>query len=214
MSPDDYDAWYDADRGRWIGEIEYQLVVGLLEPQPGEQVLDVGCGTGWFTRRLAQRDRLRVTGVDIDTKALEFARQHDHLASYAQADALNLPFEDGAFDRVISITALCFVSNWRHALSEIIRVCHSRFVVGVLNHNSLLWMTKGRSGGVGAYRGAHWHRPREILGTLAHLPVADVTLHTAVLMPDGSEIARCVESFAGNRTSFGSFLVVAGNRAN
>lgn len=209
----EYDAWYDTSRGRWIGEIEYRLVVGLLAPRPGERILDVGCGTGWFTRRLAQINRLRVTGVDIDIKALDFARQHDHLASYVKADALHLPFDDGTFDGVMSITALCFVPDWPHALSEIIRVSRSRFVVGLLNRNSVLWMKKGREGGTGAYRGAHWHTPREILRALKTFPVTGVSLRTAVLMPSGSVVARCVESIAGDKTAFGSFLVVAGDKA-
>ncbi|MDX1253402.1 MAG: class I SAM-dependent methyltransferase [Gammaproteobacteria bacterium] len=214
MDAAEYDAWYDTPRGRWIGQIEYRLVAALLAPRPEEHILDVGCGTGWFTRRLAQMDRLRVKGVDIDTNALDFARQHDHLASYETADALHLPFDDGTFDRVMSVTALCFVPNWPHALSEIIRVSRSRFVVGLLNRNSVLWMKKGRKGGTGAYRGAHWHTPREILRALKTLPVTGVSLRTAVLMPSGSFAARCVESMVGDKTSFGSFLVVAGDKAD
>lgn len=47
----DYDAWYDTPRGRWIGDTEYRLVSGLLGAR--STVLDAGCGTGWFTRRVA-----------------------------------------------------------------------------------------------------------------------------------------------------------------
>lgn len=50
MTPEQYDAWYDTSRGCWIGETEYQLIRRLLDPHPGESLLDVGCGTGWFTR--------------------------------------------------------------------------------------------------------------------------------------------------------------------
>lgn len=53
MNPAEYDAWYDTDSGRWIGDIEYRLMTELLKPEAGESILDVGCGSGWFTRRFA-----------------------------------------------------------------------------------------------------------------------------------------------------------------
>ncbi|MBU2723835.1 class I SAM-dependent methyltransferase, partial [Acidithiobacillus ferridurans] len=42
-----YDAWYDTPRGRWIGMAEFRLLSRLLQTQPGNTLLDVGCGTGW-----------------------------------------------------------------------------------------------------------------------------------------------------------------------
>ena len=73
MTPEQYDAWYDTLRGRWIGEAEYRLIRRLLDPHPGEALLDVGCGTGWFTRRVAA-DGAQMVGLDRDAEALRFAR--------------------------------------------------------------------------------------------------------------------------------------------
>lgn len=107
MNPAEYDAWYDSPRGRWIGQAEYRLLLDQLKPQPDEHVLDVGCGTGWFTRHLAAVPGLEVTGIDLNAEWLQFARTRDAAAQYLRADARALPFADGYFDLVVSVTALC-----------------------------------------------------------------------------------------------------------
>ena len=212
MKPAEYDAWYDTPRGSWIGETENRLLLCRLEPQAGEQLLDVGCGTGWFTRRLAGQPGIGVTGIDINTEWLEFARSRDRHSSYLRANALCLPFADSSFDRVISVTALCFIADWPRAIGEIVRVCRRRFVIALLNRRSLLWRQKGRDGGVGAYRGAHWHTAQEIRRVLDALPVGRVSARSAVFLPSGSGAARLVERCLPTAFPFGGFLVVAGDR--
>jgi 2-polyprenyl-3-methyl-5-hydroxy-6-metoxy-1,4-benzoquinol methylase len=73
MNPADYDAWYDTPRGRWIGETEFALAARGLAPQPGDSLLDIGCGTGWFTRQFAHTG-LAVTGLDANPEWLAYAR--------------------------------------------------------------------------------------------------------------------------------------------
>jgi 2-polyprenyl-3-methyl-5-hydroxy-6-metoxy-1,4-benzoquinol methylase len=53
MTAAEYDAWYRTPRGEWIGETEYRLLGKLLAARPHETLIDVGCGTGYFTRRFA-----------------------------------------------------------------------------------------------------------------------------------------------------------------
>src|SRR3974390_3329707 len=118
MSPDLYDAWYYTDRGRWIGEIELRLILGMLEAEPGCRILDVGCGTGYFTRRLAT-EGYAVTGLDPDAAMLTYARAHRSGGEdYLLGDGRSLPFADGEFDYCVSITALCFISDEGAALGE------------------------------------------------------------------------------------------------
>lgn len=210
-TPASYDAWYETPRGRWIGEVEFQLLSRLLELHPGETILDVGCGSGYFTRRFAGKAYGgSMTCLDADPAMLAFARARDSRQRYVEGDAQALPFSDHAFDCVVSVAALCFVENERQALAEILRVTRRRFAVAWLNRASLLYCQKGRDGGAGGYRGAHWHTADEIRDLFAGLPVQGFTLSSAIFLPGGGIIARALEPLSPGWLPLGSLLVAAG----
>lgn len=210
--PASYDAWYETHRGRWIGESEFRLMSRLLQPRPDESMLDVGCGSGYFTRRFAQLvNGGNVTGLDADAAMVAFARTRDNRSHYVEGDAQALPFPDHAFDRVVSVAALCFVDNERRALAEILRVTRRRFAVAWLNRRSFLYYQKGRDGGTGGYRGARWHTAGEIRDLFAGLPVQGLSLSSAVFLTGGGFMARTLEPLIPNRLRLGSLLVAAGS---
>lgn len=212
MNPEDYDAWYRSPRGEWIGETEYQLLTKLLRPMPGESLLDVGCGPSYFTRRFAESGHA-VTGLDPSPTMLDFARKHATAGErFVFGDARALPFPDRAFDLCISVTALCFIPEQVQALSEMLRVTRRCFAIGLLNRNSLLFLEKGRNGGSGGYRGAHWHTMREVESLFSNLPVQGLTVRTAVLIPGGGRLSVAGERLAGEYLPWGAFLVAAGSR--
>lgn len=206
-----YDAWYSTERGAWIGEQELRLLTQQLRLQSGDNLLDVGCGTGWFTRRFARLSGVSVTGIDINPQWLAFARQRDAATDYVQGDARALPFADNSFERSVSVTALCFVDEWQLAIKEMLRVTRTRFVIGLLNRNSWLWHEKGQQGGSGAYPGAHWHSIDELSQALAAMPVADISYQSAVFLPSATPAARYTEIKLSNDLDWGSFLVVSGD---
>jgi len=212
MQPKQYDAWYATQRGAWIGEEEYHLIKSLLAPQPGETLLDIGCGTGYFTRRFAaDAANGNVVGTDIDFDMARFAAGHSaHDIGFVAADARRLPFRDGCFDLVVSITALCFIGEEKQALREMLRVARRRVVLGLLNRHSLLYLAKGRSGGRGGYRGARWHTPAEALRLFDDLPVQHAGLDTAIMMPGGRHWSRRLEPLLRRSLpGYGGFIAVA-----
>lgn len=193
MTPEQYDAWYEAPRGRWIGGQEWNMLRTALEFHPGESALEVGCGTGWFTRRAAA-EGARIIGLDLDENALGFSRQHSPgVPQFLRGDATRLPFGDHSFDKVMSVTALCFVRDWAGALEEIVRVSRHGFARGLLNRKSLLWLQKGRLGNPGAYQGAHWHTATGIARTLRSLPVTDVRYSFGIYLLRSSSLAGGLE---------------------
>lgn len=212
MNAADYDAWYDTPRGRWVGDAECRMLLRAVEPRQGESLLDVGCGTGWFTRRMARLPGVQVTGLDINAEWLAYARERDAASDYIEGDALALPFADNSVDGVVSIAALCFTADWRRAVGEIVRVSRGRFAIGMLNRRSLLWRDKGRNGGSGAYRGACWVTPDELRDSVAGLPVTDVRVSSAVFLPSGSLLARAVECLLPAHLAIGGLVVLSGRK--
>lgn len=99
-----------------------------LNPHPGQQILDVATGTGWSARNAA-RYGAHVTGVDIASGLLGAAEDLSaHMQPpirFQQADAEQLPFEDGSFDGVISTFGVMFAADQAQAAREMARVCRS-----------------------------------------------------------------------------------------
>lgn len=211
MTPGEYDAWYRTPRGRWIGEMEYRLLRKMLVPAPGISVLDVGCGSGYFTRRLAS-EGLDVTGSDVSREMIRYARAHAAAGErYVVADARRLAFASRRFDSCVAIASLCFIREQEHALAEMVRVTRRRIVLGLLNRHSVLYRQKGRHGGRGAYHGAHWHTQREARALLLGVNLQNVEVRFAIYLPGGGTLARSVEAVMPHVFPGGGFLLAAGD---
>ena len=207
MTPEDYDAWYRTARGAWIGETEFCLLYTMLRPEPGASVIDVGCGTGYFTRRLA-RTGLLATGIDPDAAAIHYAETHMAAGEqYHSGDARALPFPDAHFDYGVAITSLCFIPDQARALAELARVTRKGIALGLLNRHSLLYREKGRRGGQGAYRGAHWHTAHEVRRLFAQCGISRPTIRSAIYLPRGGTFARIAEAVMPHRILRGGFLL-------
>jgi SAM-dependent methyltransferase len=211
LEAEEYDRWYTTPRGRWIGRCELNLLLRILEPRAGESLLDVGCGTGFFTRELAGRITGRIIGADLNNEWVRYALQKGGIRStYVAADARVLPFRKDSFDMVVSIAALCFIKDPLAAIHEIIRITRRRFAVGLLNRKSLLWLQKGREGGRGAYHGAHWHTVGEVKSLFHGLPVRNLCVRTAIHMPNGGAVSVFLERIIPSALLTGAFILVSG----
>lgn len=101
-----------------------EWIVSHYHLQPGERVLELGCGTGSMWQGVTLPADCHVTLTDLSEGMLETARMNTvHLnAAYAVCDAMALPYPDAAFDVVIANMMLYHVPDVGKALSEIRRV--------------------------------------------------------------------------------------------
>lgn len=97
---------------------------------PGTKVLEVGCGPGHLSVRLARDHDLHVTGLDLDPAMIERARgnadqssRHDgRLPAFVVGNVAALPYDDASFDLVVSTFSMHHWSDPSAGLSEIARV--------------------------------------------------------------------------------------------
>jgi len=110
----------------------------VLEPRPGERILEIGPGTGYYTLDLAEwieNGELEI--LDIQPKMLEHTMRKVHArgltnVSSSQADAANLPHADGSFDAALLVTVFGEIPDGDAALREVGRVLKpgGRMIIG------------------------------------------------------------------------------------
>ncbi|MFI9639185.1 SAM-dependent methyltransferase [Micromonospora sp. NPDC051925] len=103
-------------------------LAGLLTIEPGDRLLDLGCGIGEPAIRLATAHKIEVVGVSISQRQVERANDRavsaglaDRL-SFQLADAMDLPFPDGSFDVVWALESLHHMPDRGDVLRQAARV--------------------------------------------------------------------------------------------
>ncbi len=173
-----YQGWY-AGSGLASVRPERSLLRWVLAHFPAPAtLLEVGCGTGEFTRWF-RHEGLRTFGVDASWPMLAEARRLDSGAC-ACAEAEALPFPDGAFDVTALVTTLEFVASPIQVLREACRVARRGLVLGVINRTSLVGRRYRRTGGL--WDAARFFAPGELKEAVLEAvgPDADITWRTTL----------------------------------
>jgi ubiquinone/menaquinone biosynthesis C-methylase UbiE len=108
-------------------EKKIKLIKKYVKVKASDKLLDVGCGTGLATEPW----NCKRYGIDPSAKLLARARSKDKI-EYKLAPAENIPYPDGFFDIVISITAMQNFRDIKKGLSEIKRVGKKKFILSFL----------------------------------------------------------------------------------
>ena len=131
---------YEIQMGRWSRRLA-EPFLDFTGTADGEEVLDVGCGTGNLAFAIAQRANVKsIKGIDFSAAYVENARSHNRnpQITFDVGDAAALPYGDASFDRVLSMLVLFFIPNAKKAVAEMKRVARPGSTVG-----ATLWDARG-----------------------------------------------------------------------
>ncbi len=157
--------------------------VDLLAPRPGERILDLGCGTGHLTARIAEAGA-RVVGIDSSAEMIAEARRGFPGLRFEVADARDFALDE-PFDAVFSNAVLHWVKPPERAVACIRRSLApgGRFVAelgGRGNVAAIVASLEAASGAMGVEGWEHpWYYP-------------SIGEYAALLESDGLEVAQAV----------------------
>lgn len=137
----DYDSWYTTKMGEFVDRVETELAMSLFKVEPGMKILDVGCGTGNFSIKLAEQG-CRVVAIDQSKEMLKNAIKKSEEKGldieFHCMDVYDMKFPDNKFDGVISMAAFEFIKEPQKAYDEMYRVLKPKgsLLIGTINRES------------------------------------------------------------------------------
>jgi SAM-dependent methyltransferase len=125
-SPEFWQGWRESANPyrRYKSERDRRRVVEALDIRDQDRILEVGCGYGWISRALWHAANAEWTGIDESVEMIRSLRAAypDRGSRAFQADARQLPFQDGEFDKVLCTGVLMHIREHSIAVRELIRV--------------------------------------------------------------------------------------------
>jgi ubiquinone/menaquinone biosynthesis C-methylase UbiE len=125
----EFNEWAAAGRGDAMEDHHSDITdqtLELMDFQPSDRVLDLGCGTGWASRRMARMvPQGEVVGIDVADEMLRRAEQTSSgfkNVRYVWGSAEQIPAADNTFDKVLSVESFYYYADQGKALDELRRV--------------------------------------------------------------------------------------------
>jgi len=151
----EFNQWAEAGRGDEMENHHSDITeqtLALMDLKPADRVLDLGCGTGWASRRLARVVTAgEVVGLDVADEMLRRAEQTSEgikNVRYVWGSAEKIPAADNAFSKILSVESFYYYADQGKALDELLRVMAPGGKLFILinlysdNHYSLRWVTE------------------------------------------------------------------------
>jgi SAM-dependent methyltransferase len=164
-----------------VHDFARRAILGALDLQPGDRLLDVGCGGGLLLRDAANAGAV-VTGLDHSEEMVTLARERAPGAQVRLGEAARLPFADGSFTAVSMSVVFLFFADPVAVLRECARTLAPGGRLAVFTTSAALRGTPAAPEPI-ASRG-HFHTDTELVGFAAAAGLVDA----AVSDDDGGQL--------------------------
>ena len=153
----EFNQWAEEGKGEEMERHHISITeqtLAMMGLRPGQRVLDLGCGAGWASRLMAQvvgggEKPGQVVGLDVSDEMIRRARagsrEYDNIM-FVVGSALQIPWEENFFDKVLSVESFYYYADQDRALAELFRVMAPLGELFILinlyrdNHYSLRWV--------------------------------------------------------------------------
>lgn len=178
-------------RARAVRVVEGLRRLGL---GPSAQVLEVGCGTGWFSGRLTEFGQ--VTALDLSEAAVEVARRRRLPVRFVADDFYAHPFPDARFDLVVCLETLFYVHDQPAFVDKIARILRRGGILALSTVNRWVYERSRDVGPPEPGQVRQWLSQRQVRALLR--PSFEV-LSTSTVAPRGDlGLLRLVNSYKVN----------------
>lgn len=174
--------WYKgvvSSAGSFQHSVLLPNILRLLSRQckEGKTIVDVGCGTGYFSEQLAQRGA-HVIGIDAGPNLISIAKEHaksldtssrmSGTLEYHVSTAESLPLQDHSVDAVVCVLALQNIEHAREAISEWARIVKNEGTVTIVLNHPMFRIPKGSSWVWNETQSAQYRRIDSYMSESAH----------------------------------------------
>lgn len=129
-SSDEYAGRFSGAEGAWMLEVQEHLTVRMLAPFPGVDILDVGGGHGQLAIPLARAGHpVTVLGSDVSCGRRVQEDVDAGRCRFLVGNVIDLPFENDAFDTIISFRLVTHCGQWPRLIRELCRVARRAVIV-------------------------------------------------------------------------------------
>jgi ubiquinone/menaquinone biosynthesis C-methylase UbiE len=206
---DEYESWYATPLGAFVIHEEEQALLAGLPASPG-RLLDIGAGTGWWSRILSRRG-FQVTALEPSAGMRRIgATESDQPIDWRAGSAEELAFPDAAFDIALLVTVLEFVAEPFRAMAEAWRVLRAggTLLVGHLDPLSP-WAAHYRhlaDKGIAPWSGARFVESEQIAQWLGRPP--DGRASCVFLSPNAAPPFEAADRAGRRAGNAGAFAVL------